>query len=82
MVERENSKFSTLEKKRRGCTDSMKGLAVTKGKGWRRLGGVVGLRGLRGVMIGTRGVGGSWGRQCSTEKASSDSVASYYTDGQ
>ena len=39
-------------------------------------------KGLRGIMISTHGVGGSWGRQCSAEKAHSESVASYYTDGQ
>ena len=55
---------------------------VTKGEGWRRVGGDRGGRGLRGIMISTHGVGGSWGKQCSTEKTSSDSVASYYTDGQ
>ena len=38
--------------------------------------------GLRGIMIGAHGVVGSRGRQCSTEKANSDSVASCYTDGQ
>ena len=48
-----------------------------RGRGW---GGE--RKGLRGIMISTHGVGGSWGRQCNTEKTNSDFVASYYTDGQ
>ena len=39
-------------------------------------------RGLRGIMISTHNVGGAPGRQYSTEKTSSDSIASYYADGQ
>ena len=35
-----------------------------------------------GFSIGKKNMDIPWGRQCSTEKANSDSVASYYTDGQ
>ena len=34
------------------------------------------------IMISTRNVGGAWGRQYSPEKTGSDSIASYYADGQ
>ena len=54
---------------------------VTKGEGCGRAGGEGGRRGLRGIMFSTHGVGIT-GKQCSTEKANSDSAASYYTDGQ
>ena len=64
-------------------TESKKGPAVTKGDKWFRVGCEGGGRGFRGIMIDTHGVGGwSQGTQCSTEKTSSDSVASYYADGQ
>ena len=42
-----------------------------------------GIRGKKGIMISTHNVGGgAQGKQYSTEKMSSDSVASYYADGQ
>ena len=77
-----NNKAKLKEQNSSRLTVSKKGLGVTKEEGCGRAGGEGGRRGLRGSMIGTHGVGGSWGRQCSTEKANSDSVASYYTDGQ
>ena len=39
-------------------------------------------RGLRGILISTHNVGEARGRQYNTEKTSSDSIASYYADGQ
>ena len=79
-----NNKAKLKEQNSSRLTDSKKELAVTKGKG---VGGgqVVregGRRGLRGIMISTHKVGGTWRRQYSTEKTSCDCVASYYTDGQ
>ena len=41
------------------------------------------IREIRGIMISTHNVGSvAQGRQYSTEKTGSDSIASYYTDGQ
>ena len=62
--------------------DSKKGLVVTKGEGCGRVGGEGGRRGLRGIMFSTHGVRGSFGEQCSTEKAHSGSLATCCTDGQ
>ena len=45
------------------------------------MGGKGGIRGLRGIMISIHKAGGL-GRQYSTEKISSDSIASYCADGQ
>ena len=59
-----------------------KGLAVTKGKGYGKAGGEGGRRGLRGFMFSTHGVADNREKQCSTGKAHSGSVASYYTDGE
>ena len=39
-----------------------KGLADTKGEGWRRTGEEGGRRGLRGIMISTHGVEGIMGK--------------------
>ena len=39
-------------------------------------------RGLRVIKISTHNIGGVQGRKYSTEKTSSDSMASYYADGQ
>ena len=39
-------------------------------------------RGLRGILIHTRNIGRSQGRQYSTEKTSNNSIASDYADGQ
>ena len=52
------------------------------GVGW-GVGRKGGRRGIRGIMISTHNVvGGGQGRQYSTEKTSSDPIASYYTDEQ
>ena len=69
-----NNEAKLKEQNSSRLTDSKKGLPVTKGEGERR--------GLRGIMSSTHNVGGSQGRQYSTEKTSRDSVASYYTDRQ
>ena len=56
---------------------------MPKGKGLRVLGGKSERRGIRSITISTHNVRGvAWGRQYSTEKTRSDSIASYYTDGQ
>ena len=47
-----------------------------------RVGWEEGRRGSRDIMISTHYVGGSWEKQYSTQKTSSDSIASYYADGQ
>ena len=66
-------------------TEPKNGLTVTKGKGtgedgWegREKGG----KKKGGLMISMCNVGSACGRQCNTEKISSDFTASYYTDGQ
>ena len=46
------------------------------------MGGNGGIRGLKGIMISTHNIGGAQGRKYSTEKTSSDFIASYYADGQ
>ena len=46
------------------------------------MGGKVGIGGLGSITISTHNVGGSWGRQYSIEKTSSDSIASYCADGE
>ena len=46
------------------------------------MGGKGGIRGKGDIMISTHNVGGAQGRLYNTEKTSSDSIASYYTDGQ
>ena len=46
------------------------------------MGGKGGIKGLKGIMIRTHNIGGTQRRQYSTEKTSSDSIASYYADGQ
>ena len=77
-----NDEAKLKEQNNSRLRDSKKGLVLTKGEGCGRMGGEGGRRGLRGIMISTHGVeGGSWVRQCSTEKANSESAASYYTDG-
>ena len=55
---------------------------VTKGEGCGKVGREGGRWGLKGIIFSTHGVERSWQRQCSTEKTSSDFVASYYTDEQ
>ena len=76
-----NDKANLKEQNSSRLTDSKKRLGVTKGDGWEWVHG--GRRGLKGILIGTHSVCvWSRGRQCSTEKTSSDSVASHYTDGQ
>ena len=47
------------------------------GKGGTRVGKKKG-----GITISMYTVGQAWGGLCNTEKTSSDSTASYYTDGQ
>ena len=55
---------------------------LPKGKGLGRMGGKGGIRGKRGITISIHNIGvGAQGRQHSTEKTSSDSIASYYADG-
>ena len=47
------------------------------------MGGKGGIRGKRVITISTYNVAGAtWGRQYNPEKTSSDSIASYYSDGQ
>jgi len=52
-----NSKVKMKDQNSSGRTDSKKGLAVTKGEGCGRAGENGGRRVLRGIMIGTHGVG-------------------------
>ena len=64
-------------------TEPENGLTVTKGKrtgedGWEGRD----KRGERGISSTYDVEQGTWGRWYDTEKTSSDSIASYYTDGQ
>ena len=77
-----NSKAKLKEKNSSRLTDSKKGQVVTKGEARGKLGGEGGRRELWVIMIGTHGVFGVHREDSVTEKTSSDSGTSYYTDGQ
>ena len=57
-----NNEAKLKEQNSNRLTDSKKGLAVTKGEGWGRVGAEGGRRRLRGTMIGTHGGGGDTGK--------------------
>ena len=46
------------------------------------MGGKGGIREIRDIIISTHNVGVGMGKAVYTQKTSSDSIASYYTDGQ
>ena len=76
-----NNKAKLKEQNSSRLTDSKKGLVVTKGEECGRAGPEEGRRGLWGIIL-VHMVWGVTGKQCSTEKANNESVASYYPDGQ
>ena len=74
-----NNKAKLREQNSSRLTDSKKGLAVTKEKGFRSVGGEGGRRGLRGITISSHNIGRPLGRQdCMRRHVIT--MASYHAD--